>query len=73
MSYFDNNEEAEFHREGGRLYLYVIHRNHSHNGMCPHAHILDLTSLRIEQTECERDLNYYMGQAHKYGKVIPYR
>ncbi len=73
MSYFfDANEEVEFKRMDGHLYLFVIHRDHSHDGMKPHAHILDITNLTLEQSEVERDLNRYMGEAKEYGRVISY-
>lgn len=73
MGYFwDNNEECEFKNLGGRLYLWVIHRNHAHNGMKPHVHILDLTELCIGQTEAERDMNTYCGMAKDRGRVEQY-
>lgn len=73
MGYFwDSNEEVEFKRLDGRLYLYVIHRDHPHNGMCPHVHILDLTDLKIGQAEVERDMNTYCGMAKNIGRVEAY-
>ena len=73
MSYFlDNNEEVEFKNLNGRLYLYVIHRDHAHDGKKPHVHILDLTDLRLGQTEVERDMNIYCGMAKAKGKVESY-
>lgn len=70
--YWNNNEEVEFKHQDGRLYLWVIHRDHSHNGMCPHVHILDLSGLSLGQTEVERDMNYYCGKAHREGRVERY-
>lgn len=73
MSYFwNNNEEVEFKNMGGHLYLYVIHRDHSHNGMRPHAHVLDLSSLPLGESDVERDMNRYCGKAKDEGEVIPY-
>ena len=47
MAYFwDVNEKCEFKRLNGRLYLYVIHTDHPHNGYKPHVHILDLSDLK---------------------------
>lgn len=73
MGYFmDVNEETEYKRLNGRLYLYVIHRKHPHNGMMPHAHVLDLTELRIGQAEVSKDFNKYCDMAKESGEVIPY-
>ena len=73
MGYFwDNNEEVEFKRLNGKLYLYVIHRNHPHNGMQPHAHILDLSSLSLDEAYVQRNMNTYCGMAKDSGEVIPY-
>lgn len=73
MSYFwDCNEQCEFKRLNGRLYLWVIHTNHSHNGMKPHVHILDLTALSIGQAEVEKDMNTYCGMAKNIGRVEAY-
>jgi hypothetical protein len=74
MSYYwDCNEEIEFKTIGGRMYLYVIHRDHTHNGICPHAHVLDMSSLSIEKAYVEKEMNRYCGMAHRNGKVIPYK
>lgn len=70
--FFDCNEEIEFKILNGRLYLWVIHRDHFHNGMKPHAHILDLTSLSLGETEVKKDLNKYCGLAKESGNVEPY-
>lgn len=70
--FFDANEEVEFKRLNGRLYLMVVHRNHYHKGMKPHAHILDLTSLSLGETEVRENLNTYMGMAKRSEEVIPY-
>lgn len=73
MAYFFNaNEEIEFKRINGRLLLYVIHRDHAHRGMKPHAHVLDISELKIGQTEVEREINQYCGMAKEVGQVIPY-
>ncbi len=73
MSYFLNvNEECEFKHINGRLYLWVIHRDHSHDGKKPHVHILDLSGLSIGQTEAERDMNRYCGMAKNMGRVEQY-
>lgn len=81
MAYFFNsNEEVEFKSIGGRLYLYLIHRDHSHDGMCPHAHVLDITHITFGDTDVDpndprtcRNLNTLCGEAKKNGKVISYR
>lgn len=74
MSYFfDSNEEVEFKRIDGILYLYVIHRNHQHQGMQPHAHILNLSSLSLDEAFVRKDLNIYCGKAKDEGEVIPYK
>ena len=66
MAYFwDVNEKCEFKRLNGRLYLYVIHTDHPHNGYKPHVHILDLSDLKIGEAEVERDMNKYCGMAKK--------
>lgn len=70
--FFDSNEEVEFKRLNGRLYLWVIHRDHYHDGMKPHVHILDLTSLSLGETEVQKNLNIYCGMAKKSGMVEPY-
>lgn len=73
MSYFwNNNEECEFKEIRGRLYLWVIHRDHYHDGKKPHVHILDLTDLQIGQSEAEKDMNTYCGMAKKQGQVESY-
>ena len=73
MAYFWNvNEKCEFKRLNGRLYLYVIHTDHPHNGYKPHVHILDLSDLKIGEAEVERDMNKYCGMAKKFGRVEPY-
>jgi len=72
MYFWNANEEVEWYRQGGRLYLRVIHRNHPHNGMMPHAHILDLTALSVGEAEVERDMNRYCGMAEESGHVEPY-
>lgn len=72
-NFWDVNDEWEFKKLNGRLYLYVIHRNHQHEGMIPHAHILDLTSLNLGETEVESDLNRFCGMAKDSAKVVPYR
>ena len=56
----------------GRMYLWAIHRNHSHNGMCPHAHVLDVSNFTIGQAEIEKEMNKYCGMVKDKGKVIPY-
>jgi len=74
MSYFwDSNEEWEFKRLDGQLYLYVIHRGHQHEGKDPHAHILNLTALNLGETEVEKDLNRFCGMAKEKGQTISYR
>lgn len=73
MYFWDANEEVEFKHEYGRLYLWVIHRNHSHDGMMPHVHILDISSLSLGQTEVERDMNKYCHMAKERGRVERYR
>lgn len=73
MYFWDANEEVEFKWEYGRLYLYVIHRDHSHDGMKPHVHILDLSSLSLEESDVEKKMNTYVGMAKKNGEVRPYR
>ena len=73
MSYYwNNNEEVEFKHINGRLCLLVIHRDHSHNGMKPHAHILDLSSLSLDKAYVEKEMNTYCGMAHNSGEIIPY-
>lgn len=72
MYFWDANEEVEFKREGGRLYLWVIHRNHSHNGMMPHVHILDISSLSLGASEVEREMNKYCHMAKECGRVESY-
>jgi hypothetical protein len=73
MSYFlNNNEQCEFKMIDGRLYLWVIHTDHSHMGMKPHVHILDLSELNLGQTEVEQEINIYCGMAKESGRVEPY-
>ena len=73
MSYFwDNNEEVEFKELNGRLYLWVIHRDHAHDGKKPHVHILDLSAMSIGQAAVERDMNTYCGIAKNNGRVEEY-
>ena len=73
MSYFwDVNDEYEFKHLSGQLYLWVIHRDHSHQGMQPHVHILNLSQLSVGQAEVERDMNKYCGMAKENGRVEPY-
>ena len=73
MYFWDANEDVEFKYEGGRLYLWVIHRDHAHDGMKPHVHILDLSDLSLGETEVKRDMNKYCGMAKANGRVEPYR
>lgn len=73
MYFWCANEEVEWFLDNGHLFLRVIHRTHSHNGMQPHAHILDLSGLTIGKAEVERDMNHYCGMAKKSGRVEPYR
>ena len=73
MYFWNANEEVEFKYEYGRLYLWVIHRDHAHNGLKPHVHILDLSSLSLGQTEVEREMNTYCGMAKERGRVEYYR
>ena len=78
--FFSVNEEVEFKRLNGRLYLYVIHRGHYHEGMCPHAHVLDLSMVEFGTTDIDennpascRNLNVLCDKAKDRGEVVPYR
>ena len=53
--FFSVNEEVEFKRLKGRLYLYVIHRDHTHEGMRPHAHVLDLSRIEFGDTDIDEN------------------
>lgn len=80
MYFFNANEEVMFRQLGGRLYLYVIHRDHAHHGLQPHAHVLDLSRVRFDATDVDldnpascRELNTLCGEAKRYGDVESWR
>ena len=78
MSVFmDQNESYEFKTIDGRLYLWVIHTGHAHDGKKPHVHILDLSGLGFGMTDVSgpkgaQNLNRFLGMAKERGRVESY-